>query len=1198
MADDTKQNRDAPKVVAVALRAAGIELHEAIGSGSSGTVYRATLAAPAHDLPAGAEVAVKVLHAELADDRHAIEQLEREAELGQRVRNPHVARIFGAGRADARSPDDGTIDARSPDDGTIDAGSPDDGTIDVRSPDDGTIDAGSHDDGTIDAGPHDDGTIDDGAPPLTYLVMQLVRGQSLRRFLADSGAVVEDFTRRIGLDAARGLGALHRLGVVHRDLKPENLTLTPDGDVVVVDLGLARRAGAPGPPSSGGFFGSLAYAAPEVLAGQRATARSDLYALGLVLFELVTGRHPFADARNPDEMMQSHLDREPPRPSHLEPRASAFLDRLIGDLLAKDPAARIGRAADVAAALQGGEASRYWRRHQDEAPVLASRQRLRSIRRAAPTRFVGRRAQRRALDRVLRGVVAGRGDAIQITGPRGIGRRRLLDEALEGWLRNRDDVVFLGGQARPGTAPAHGAPFPAMLLDWFLRGDAADSPHARARLAARIQTETTLSATEAEQLAGMVCGVDPGDSAPTRADLLARGLLELARPDRLLVLRVDRADVLSPTGQLVVGRLLDQLENARVLLAVVTPAGRPLPGFASRTIELEALPRDEFLRFGGLLFDPDAAPTKALSNALSNAHEALGGSPGNLLEALDDLAQQRRLYGRPGHYRDLDTAEIRPPGPVLARLRARVRALAANHSFVLKAAAVLGESCALDQLRALTGQNELDVLEALSLLDEVIGAERGRAAFRHRDYRSTLLDLIPITSRQRLHRAAAWILEADGAASLDVGLHLSRAAQHEASLEPLLLGIEELTRAGSARAAVRVAERLAVHFEALPVSPKRQAQLLRFLLLSGRAHRRAGDIERADSAYREAYRLARDLDQSGARGEALIGLARLATHQGQLLAALHLADRAVQAATGADDKSTDDKSTDDKSTDDRVAARALTLHAGLLGDLGHTDDALASARLALERMPSDDIAARAHLRVDLAALEALRTHFVAALNNLDRAAMRFNSRSDTRGLLRVQLERGAVHHQLGDFAAVRSNLEAARTRAMQLGDTAGMARAALGLGELAARRGDRKAARTLFADALTTATAARDRAGKARAGLCLEWSGVRCQGLEADIRTLDLPAVRAEWLLLEAARDRGRGRVDEAARRLAEAAAFETGLQLPLDLRLRILHATGRGGRANQLAEEVAARLPAGSQRRQFAAQARRAAALEPPPGG
>ncbi len=1095
----------APPSTVALLRRAGIELEARLGAGSSGAVYAArfTDAAPRRR---GQAIAVKVLHPEQAGDDVALRQLRTEAAIGRRVRSPHVARIYSL-----------------------------------------------------------EETVDDDGAPFVFLVMQLVQGRPLRRVIADGAPAVEDLVRRIGLDTARGLGALHRRGVVHRDVKPENLVLTPEGQIVIVDLGLARRGGAVGPPSSGGFYGSVAYAAPEVLAGQRAAASADLYALGLVLFESLTGRHPFAAARTADDMLYAHLHRPPPRASHFEPRCSAFLEQLIGELLEKDAAARPPSAETVADALQGGEGSRYWRRHQREAPVLFAEQRLRAMRRAAPTRFFDRRDQRRLLDRALRAALAGRGGAILLTGPRGIGRRRLLDECLAAWLRAHRGLVLLGGEPPRHGEATHGEPFPAMLLGWFLRGDAPDSPHSRARLGARIAAETDLGGEDSDRLAALLCGEQGDESARLRAERLAFGVLALCRAGHTVVLRVDRVDNLSPTGRLVIGQLLPHLREHRLLLLLVGPAGQAIEGAAVDHLPLGGLEEDAFLRFGASLFEPDTRG-EGLDAFLRRAHASTGGSPGNLLDALAAHAEAGELTGRPGRYGGLRVAELRPAAPALQRLRELVEAMAPRQSYVLKAAAVLGETCALADLRALTGQTELMVLEALSMLDDVISASGGRAAFRHRDYRTAILELLPSISRQRMHRAAAWILEARGAPPLEVGLQFSAAAEHVAALPPLERALRALVRAGSSRNVARVAKRMRKHLDAAPASAEREALHREVLLVEAEANLELGEDRQAQLALAAALKRALAAGDRAAAARARLGLARLAHDRGQLLAALDLSDG---AARDLDEGTT--------------LAAALTLRGTLRAQLGESERARADADRALAVATATGHAGDpVQALLLLGRLHARDGEFGAAFEALDNAAAGLREAPSARAMTTLQTVRGAVLREVGDYVAAQAELDAAYERSRRGADNHGRLAAGLELGRLAIARNDRQSAAVHLADTLAGANDTRLRPIRVGAGLALERLGVPCAGLARDVEQTDHAALRAEWWLLQRDRRSARGDAAGASEALAEATALERACALPLALRLILLDATGEEPAADAMVAAVAARAPGGAFRRRL----------------
>lgn len=186
-----------------------------------------------------------------------------------------------------------------------------------------------------------------------YLVMELLTGPTLAALLRDEGVLGFDRAADIAAQAADALEAVHRAGLVHRDVKPGNLVLDRLGRVKVVDFGIARLVEATGTQvtASGTVVGSAGYLSPEQARGGPATPASDHYALGCTLMTLLTGEPPFA-GEHPLAVLRQHLDETPPRVSDRRPNVAPWLDDLVDDLLAKDPARR---ALGVAALLGRGE---------------------------------------------------------------------------------------------------------------------------------------------------------------------------------------------------------------------------------------------------------------------------------------------------------------------------------------------------------------------------------------------------------------------------------------------------------------------------------------------------------------------------------------------------------------------------------------------------------------------------------------------------------------------------------------------------------------------------------------------------------------------------------------------------------------------------------------------------------------------------
>ena len=188
---------------------------------------------------------------------------------------------------------------------------------------------------------------DGGAP---FLVMELLEGETLAARLA-AGPLPPAEAARVAAAVADALDAAHQRGIVHRDVKPANVMLTPDGEVKVMDFGIAAAADETHSTTGSGMYATVAYISPERVAGQPATPASDVYSLGAVLYELLCGRPPFP-AGTPALVARAHLHDLPTPVRELAPWVPPRLAEAAEAALAKDPAARPSSAAAFAARIR------------------------------------------------------------------------------------------------------------------------------------------------------------------------------------------------------------------------------------------------------------------------------------------------------------------------------------------------------------------------------------------------------------------------------------------------------------------------------------------------------------------------------------------------------------------------------------------------------------------------------------------------------------------------------------------------------------------------------------------------------------------------------------------------------------------------------------------------------------------------------
>lgn len=179
-----------------------------------------------------------------------------------------------------------------------------------------------------------------------FLVMELIDGTNLRALLNAQGAFTIPQALRYTTDILEALRAAHRMGVIHRDIKPENILVPTDGPAKVADFGLARAVSEGSTSATGNMLGTVAYIAPEIVLTTEANARSDLYSVGIMLYEMLTGAVPWAD-ESPLQIASHHVSEDVPSPSATLPWIPREIDDLIAALTARNPANRCADASDA-----------------------------------------------------------------------------------------------------------------------------------------------------------------------------------------------------------------------------------------------------------------------------------------------------------------------------------------------------------------------------------------------------------------------------------------------------------------------------------------------------------------------------------------------------------------------------------------------------------------------------------------------------------------------------------------------------------------------------------------------------------------------------------------------------------------------------------------------------------------------------------
>jgi DNA-binding SARP family transcriptional activator/predicted Ser/Thr protein kinase len=288
---------------------------------------------------------------------------------------------------------------------------------------------------------------------IPFIVTELVEGALLRSYHPQG---LEDVTG-IARQVCAALEHAHGQGIVHRDLKPENIIITPTGRVKLTDFGLARPV-ASRVTGEGLIAGTAFYLAPELALGQPFDGRADLYALGVMLYELTAGRLPF-EAGDPLAVISQHLHAPVVPPRAWNPQIPYRLNALIIQLLSKDPKDRPGAASAVLQALESPDLLDRGAAPAEELSLLERMER---------GRMVGREQEMAQARALWSQVLAGQGQVLLVSGEAGIGKTRLVRELAT-------YVQVLGGRAYLGACYAEGgapyAPF-AEILGQALAGGA------------------------------------------------------------------------------------------------------------------------------------------------------------------------------------------------------------------------------------------------------------------------------------------------------------------------------------------------------------------------------------------------------------------------------------------------------------------------------------------------------------------------------------------------------------------------------------------------------------------------------------------------------------------------------------------------------------------------------------------------------
>jgi tetratricopeptide (TPR) repeat protein/predicted Ser/Thr protein kinase len=803
------------------------EVVAALGAGGMGEVYAA------EDLRLRRRLALKVLPADVTDDPERLRRFEQEAYAASALNHPNIVTIY---------------------------------------------ELGSSSEGR-------------------FIAMELVRGRTLRELVRQPCAI--ETVAHIGRQIAEALRVAHAAGITHRDIKPENIMVRDDGYVKVLDFGLARLM-SPGTDEAhaetmagtlpGTLLGTVRYMSPEQARGETVTPATDIFSLGLVLYELTAARHAFA-ADGPLQVLQGILSDHPLPLSTVNPEVPESLSSLTLEMLRKDPRAR-PNASDVERALADLTGLR--------ASVGESQREI--VRRRRLT--VGRERQLAELRSAFDSAVQGRGQILSIAGEPGAGKTTLVEqflsdlaadgrrcriargrcserlagtEAYVAWLEALTDLVRegTGGVARV---------MKAIAPTWYLQVAPASDDQAVERLKA-----------------------EPGAASQERLKReLAALLQELCRSEPMVLLFDDVHWADASTVDLL-SFVADRIETTPVLvIATYRPSDVLLTkhpfvqlkqGLQTRglchDIELEFLTTEDVEQYLALTFADHRFPPELASHI----HTRTEGNPlfmADLVRYLHDTKVIAREDGAWILKQSLDEIDRELPESVRGMIDRKIAQLGDDDRRLLAAASVQGYEFDSAIVAAALSQDPADIEERLDVLDRVHAFVRMvhghelpdhtlnvRYRFVHVLYQNALFGSLRPTRKAQVAAALALALERcwgekSAHISSELGLLFETARKFDRAADYFQSAAENAGRLFAPREAVALARRALAMLERLPADRERFERELSTLIVLGNALIATGGYgaPEVEETYARASELCEHLGETPHRLPALWGMSQ------------------------------------------------------------------------------------------------------------------------------------------------------------------------------------------------------------------------------------------------------------------------------------------------------------------------------------
>jgi tetratricopeptide (TPR) repeat protein len=613
-----------------------------------------------------------------------------------------------------------------------------------------------------------------------YIVIPVMPGGDVESLIEQAPEHRLPLDKAIDITKAvcRGLEFAHSKGVIHRDIKPGNIWLGADGTAKIGDFGLALAVDLSRLTQAGMMVGTVTYMPPEQAMGGKVTAKVDLYSLGAMLYEMVTGRPPFV-GDDSVAIIGQHINTPPVSPTWHRADLPPALETLILQLLEKDPEKRPESAAVVLQALEAIEAGKAKTEPSMEAP--AENPLYRRV-------FVGREPELKQLQSAFDGAISGQGALVMVTGEPGIGKTALCEQ-LSTYVTLRGGRTLVGHCYEAGSLSLPYLAFVEALRSYVLSRDPKDLKEELgsggagvARIVSEIRERLKIKLRTQK---------DPEEERYRLLQGVSEFLTNAAAVQPMLIVLEDLHDADKGTLDMLT-HVSRNLGGARLLLVgtyrdVEVDRSHPLSAALAELrrvstygrVLLRGLNADEVRRMMETICG-HAVPW-GLAEAV---HRQTEGNPLFVQEVIRYLVEEGLLTRKEGQWRPTrDTPlEMSIPEGLRDVIGKRLSLLTPECNQLLSVASVIGREFALETLKAVAGINEdvfansLKEAVRLSILEERSRRGLVRYRFTHAFFRQTLYEEMIAPQRLKLHRQVARSLEALYAKRLEE--HATELAEH------------------------------------------------------------------------------------------------------------------------------------------------------------------------------------------------------------------------------------------------------------------------------------------------------------------------------------------------------------------------------------------------------------------------------------